>query len=521
MLTVPHLRSKRFSMVFLPVLPPYPHQGAARAKMRGRQVFALNMEMRTGKTKVIMDDFLEMEDEGEVKDLLYVSPGGALYGEDALETQVGQHMPPDVAQRARVGVWRSGAGQGARRELDRLLREADPRRPRVLLVNVEALSSVDRARELCRDFLQSSRDRHRGSVMVVGESTTIKGTSRRTEVAQDLGTLASYRRIETGLLTPHSPLDLFHQFYFLDPRILGQHSWFGYRARYAITKQVCLLPREQREALERSGRRLPKVTLVVGFRHEDELNERIEPHRFRVRLSECREAPPAVYRFRDVELTPEQRRMYSELKENCTTAIEGAGGAHATPLMKVTQVLRLHQLACGHMVDDAGGIHDVPERRTAAVLELLEECEGKAVIWCAYDHCVRKVIAAIRRAYRETLGEQCVAGFWGGNASTRVEEERRFKSDPRCRFMAATAAAGGRGREWSLASLMIYHSNTPNLEHRDQSEMRTEAVGKVDPVTRYDLRVRGTPDEMIIQNLRDKITMASTLQGDGYRDWLV
>lgn len=507
-------------MTYKPVLKPYPHQVEARKRMRGQKAFALLMEMRTGKTKVIMDDWGEMEDAGEVRDLLYVSPGGALYGEDALETQVPMHMPPELRERALIGVWKSGSGKAAQEQLAKVLASRDPRRPRVLLMNVEALSSVPAAREAARLLLEPHR-----AVMVVGESTCIKGKSIRTGHVLELGEFAPYRRIETGLVAPHSPLDLFYQFNFLNPKILRQHSWFGFRARYAITREVCFLPAIQQEQLLEAKRRLPMTKIVVAYRNEEELAELIEPYSYRKRFRDCTAVPAGVYRLHEVQLTAEQKRMYHEFKEYATTAIIGAE-AHMTATVALTQILRLHQLVCGFTVDDeGGGIHDVPENRTRALIGLLEEAGGQAVIWCTYNHNIERIAAALQEHFGRPLpgnpaGLPVAARFYGGNAKTRVEEEAEFKAGTR-RFMIANPAAGGKGRDWKNANFMVYYSNGPNLEHRDQSEARIEAVKKLDTVVRVDLCVRKTPDEKMIQNLRAKIDMASTLQGDGYREWLI
>lgn len=497
---------------YIPVLKPYPHQVEARNKMRGKREFGLLMEMRTGKTKVILDDWGEMEAAGEVRDLLYLSPGGALYGEDALETQAPQHMPEELRERARIAVWRSGNAP-AKREVAALLAEKDKRRPRVLLMNTEALSQNSTgAIEAAREFLRPQK-----AVMVVGESTSIKGKSIRTEAVLDLCEWAPYRRIETGLVAPHSPLDLFYQFKFLNPKILRQHSWFGFRARYAILREVCFLPATKQAELKAANRRVPMTKIVVAYRNEEELAELIEPYTYRRKFRDCAAAPAGAYLFRDVSMTPDQARMYREMKEYATTAIESAE-AHMTATVALTQILRIHQMMCGFVVDEEGNIHDVPERRTSALLDVLSECDGQAVVWCTYNHNIEKLSRALQAP--SAFGPGSVAHFWGGNARDRVDEEREFKEGRR-KIMLANPAAGGKGRDWKNANLMVYFSNSPNLEHRDQSEARIEAVQKIDPVTRIDLRVPDTPDDKIIQNLRRKIDTASTLQGDGYREWLI
>ena len=83
------------------------------------------------------------------------------------------------------------------------------------------------------------------------------------------------------------------------------------------------------------------------------------------------------------------------------------------------------------------------------------------------------------------------------------------------------SGAGGRGRRWSVAELMIYFSNTDNLEHRDQSEERASAMDKDDRVTVVDLITRDTVEMKIVKSLRSKINLAATITGDNWREWLI
>ena len=506
-------------MTYTPVIPPYPHQIEARDKMRGRRAFALLMEPRTGKTKVMLDDWAEMAEAGEVHDLLYISYAGALFGSDAIETQVPQHIPPALWERTSFLAWRSAGGKGHQEAAARLLRMSDPGRLRVLLANVEALSSVCRTIDLCRDFLLSPGRR---KVVVVGESTSIKGPSRRTNNVTALGRLAEYRRIETGTVAPNSPLDLFHQFNFLNPSIIGVDSWWAFRRRYAITEEICFLPKAQRQAFVARGRKPPTVTMVKSWRGLDELYRRIEPHSYRKRFRDCAAAPAGTYVLREVEMTAEQARIYRELRTEATSEL--SSGVHVTATRALTRVLRMHQVLCGFVTSEDGQERPVRSRRLAALMGLIEDTSSQVVVWAVYNHSVRDIVSALRLRLdggRET-DPTCsrVAAFWGGNLRTREMEEERFKSGD-ARVMVASQAAGGRGREWSCADLMVYYANSSNLEHREQSEMRVEGISKVDRVTRVDLAVPGTVDMKIIQCLRSKIDVASALQGDGYREWLV
>ncbi len=348
-------------------------------------------------------------------------------------------------------------------------------------------------------------------MVAVDESTIIKNpTSKRTKfLVKEVAGLAKYRRILSGLPSPKSPLDLYSQFEFLDWDILGFKSYFAFRARYAVMQRQIF-----------GGRH---VQLVVGYKNIEELRAKIEDQSYRVKLEDCYDLPPKIYTKREVQLTKEQTRLYAEMKLFATAKINET--AHVTATIVIAQIMRLHQILCGHVGDEMGKRHAIPEYRTKALLELLEEFDGKAIIWCSYDFDVRNVSDVLaKKKDRDgnlVYGPGAIAQFWGGNTSVREEEEKRFLNDPDCRFMVATAAAGGRGRTWTVASMVVYYSNTNDLEHRAQSEERAQGVGKNDSVHYIDLVAPGTVDEKIIHGLRNKIDMATAITGDTYREWLI
>lgn len=460
--------------------------------MDGAEAFGLFMAMRTGKTKVVLDDFGRMELAGKVDDLFIIAPGGCY--ETWLDAAK-EHFSPDLAGRMIYQVWRSGAGAGAKRTLQAFLAHSGG--PRMLIMNVEALSSVKEAREVALAFCK------RRTVVAVDESTIIANSSSKRSkfINEQIGNVADYRRILSGLPTPKNPLDIYSQLLFLDWRILGFKSFYAFRGRYAVLWPASF-----------GGR---TVQVVKGFRDLDDLARRLEPASFRCLLEDCYDLPSKDYSQWHVTLTPEQKRLYAEMKEFSTAALSEMD--HVTATVVIAQMIRLHQILCGHTTDENGVEHSIPNNRVDAVLEILENYDGKAIIWCSYDYDIQSVSAELNRVY----GPGSVARFWGGNKNVREAEEKVFKSDPACRFMVATQSAGGRGREWSVADLTIYYSSTNNLEHRSQSEERPQAVGKTKQNAYIDLVVPGTVDERIIFALRNKIDLSSTVMGDRYQEWLI
>ncbi len=465
----------------------WPHQVEALKRMRDREHFALLMAMRTGKSKTTLVDFAYLYGKGKVDSMLVIAPAGVYR---TWVTAIDEHM----RMFADVHVWESGPR--AKERAEAFMKQ--DRRPQVLLVNVEALSlKTSPARATCEAFLKS-----RQCYVVIDESTIIKNHSaKRTKyVNKVLRPLSKYRRILTGLVSPRDLLDLYSQFEFLDKEILQCKDFFQFRFRWAIMREM-----------QAGGR---KFMMVVGFKKgaAEALQKLIEPHSFRVPF---RPKVPSTYSIREVAMTPEQAKAYTELKQYATTKI--GESSHVTASIVIAQLTRMHQVLCGHVRDEEGVEHELPENRTAALMEELADYSGKAIIWFTYVPNLEKCARVIADEY----GPESVAQFYGGNASTREADELRFKAQDSCRFMLATAGAGGRGRTWSVADRVINFSTANNLEHREQSEQRSMGVEKDRGVDNVDLIVPNTVEMKILEALRGKIDMASVINGDTWREWLI
>lgn len=480
------------AMQYEPLLPLWPHQQTAIERMQGKKVFALFMAMRTGKTATILADFGQLELDQQAQDLCVIAPAGVY---KTWSTTLDDHLSVDLRSRIKVHVWKSGKAAREKNLRKEFLQHTSG--PRMLLINCEAFSGISsHARNFATAFLSQ-----RTSYVAIDESTIIKNRSKRTRyINRYIKPLATYRRILSGLPTPRSPLDLYFQFEFLDLGILGYGSFLAFRNRYAIMKMIPV-----------GGR---SIQIVVGYQKgaTEALAKLIEPYSYRVPF---RPNVPSAWTFREVDLTAEQARAYKEIKDYATTKLDNE--SHVTANAVISQMMRMHQVLCGHVKDETGDFHTLPENRTAALLEELADYGGKAIIWFTYIHDLEKCSAALEKEY----GKGSTARFYGNNAGTREDDELRFKADDRCRFMLATAGAGGRGRTWSNADRVIYYSNSDNLEHREQSEQRSLGMDKVEGVDYVDLVVPDSIDMKILHALRNKINMSTAINGDNYREWLL
>lgn len=481
--------------------------------------FAYLMDMGTGKSATLLADWGRRAEPGGCLDLLIVAPAGSYRnwftdkGDDQSNwSEIRKHLDPGLLDRTIHVPWISGrAKHGTLRDrIAAMLACKDKKRPRMLFVNVESLSTDTGARDLCMEFVKQRR-----AMVAVDESTTIKSSrGERSKFLLKLGYESSARRILSGLWTPRSPLDLFMQCEFLGNRIIGVKNEWAFKQRYAVMqRREIFIPGQ----LDRNGDPKKRSFMqIVDYRHLEELQKKVGRYSFRVRAEDCLDLPPKTYMTRDVPLTDEQKRMIKEIKLFGHASI-GDTGKFVTVDMVIKQITRFLQINCGYVMDDEHVLQEVKEKRTDILVELLEDHDGKTIIWVPWHPPLVKIVKRLKKDF----GERSVAQWHGGNRTTRHEDERRFLGDPQCRFMVATQGAGMRGNTWTAASLAVYYANNYNLEERDQSERRNWRIGQKNRVRYVDLLAEGTIDWKIVENLRKKIDVATMMNQEDYREWLI
>lgn len=488
-------------------LPPFEHQKDALRRAWKKEAFAYFMEMGTGKTKTLLDEICMLWETGEIDCALIFAPKGVY--RNWVDREIPTHVPERVLERATVLEWRTGGGSVAHQAALMSLLTPHSTRLRLLVMNVEALSSGGKALNYAERFVRSGR-----CLVGVDESTFIKNPdANRTKKMIALGKFAVYRRIMTGSPVTRSPLDLYSQVEFLDPNLLGFSSYYSFRARYAITKKKEFAIRDK--ANKDTGKKR-KVTLVVGYQNIQELTEKLNRFSFRVLKKDCLDLPEKIYQSWEVDLTEEQLKIYNDLKKKASAEL--ASGTFVSATQRITQLLRMQQVLCGHVTDEDGVVHDIPSNRISAMLGVLEEAPEKVIIWARFRRDIEKIQAALAKEY----GPESVVQFHGGIAQPdRIIADQRFRTDPTCRFLVANTQTGGYGNTWVEATMHIYYSNDYDLEKRQQSEDRSHRAGQTQHVNYVDLIVPGTSDSIIIQALRKKIDISTIIMGDDYKKWLI
>ena len=183
----------------------------------------------------------------------------------------------------------------------------------------------------------------------------------------------------------------------------------------------------------------------------------------------------------------------------------------------ITQMLRIQQVMSGHLKTDDGEMRYFKSNRMDALKEIMDEHDGKAIIWSRFRHDIVEITNMLNKEY----GEGCAAAYYGDTS----DEERNkivkdFQQGSNLRFFVGNPATAGYGLTLTEANLVVYYANDFNLETRIQSEDRAHRIGQKNNVTYIDLISEGTIDEKIVEALRNKIDIGAKVLGEQAREWL-
>ena len=332
-------------------------------------MYALFMEMGTGKSKVAIDTMGALFKRKEIDTALILAPKGVY--DNWVRKEIPAHLPDDIP--TRIVRWQPNFTNKFIQEIkDIAVKESrEPGALHILVMNIEALSTKKGAASAIK-FLQLNPN----NISIVDESTTIKNRkAQRTKTVLEIGRVSKYRRILTGSPITKTPMDLFSQCAYLGDDALGYTNYYAFQNRYAVT--------QQRSMGHRSFQK------IVGFRRLEELTDKLDQFSSRVLKRDCLDLPDKVYMSRNVPLTTEQVKVYGQMKELALAQMDN--GELATTASVLTQIMRLQSIVCGHLRTDDGDIQSIKNNRLSELMNVVEEAQGKVIIWATFTQALLNI----------------------------------------------------------------------------------------------------------------------------------
>lgn len=373
-------------------------------------------------------------------------------------------------------------------------------KPKIFITNYESLEME----ELYSFIMDWQPD-----IIVGDEAHRLKNPkSKRAKLAIKLADKATYRYALTGTpILDGKGLDLFNIFRFLDGGLTFGINYWKFVATWFIDENI-------------------------GFKHQDNYFPKYVPRpeayqqfynlvyqrAIRAIKSECLDLPPFVRKEVFVELSPEQQRLYKEMKEEYVAYVDDVMKTD-TPRavvaqLAVTKALRLQQIVTGYGKTDTGEIYKIEKNpRLEALSDLLEELAPyhKVIVWSVFHENyadIAEVCTKLGLDYTELHGKV--------PQKDRDKNIDRFNQDPKCRVLVANQAAGGIGINLVSSDVSIFYSKNFSLEQDIQAEGRNYRGGSEQhkSVTRIDIVAPGTIDEMVNETLAMKQQV-----GEKILDW--
>ena len=458
-------------------LPPLEHQQQAYDQFIEQGYGALFCEMGTGKTKIILDIIQNSTPSAT----LVAAPNGLHLNWEYAE------CPKHLSIEHITYCWKGKpTSKKAKAELQSFMAADVPYK--FFLINVEALRTKT-GFEPAEAFLKA----HNTTNFIIDESTCIKNPKAiQTKNCLKLAKLSDRRWILNGTPITQGPLDLFSQCKFLSKDAIPYSSYTAFKAQFAIETVMTM-----------QNRSFKKIT---GYRQLDRLTDEIRPFSLMLKKKDCLDLPEKTFTTEVIDLTTEQQRVYTDIKDLCMTQL--ASGEIVSTTIALTKLVKLHQILTGFVIDDEGNVTDLPNNRLSRLLQIAET-KKPLVVFCAYRHNILQVTKALAQAF----GDKKVVSYYGDTTRTeRTNAVQRFQ-DGEADFFVGTSAAA-KGLTLHRADTMVYFSNTYSLETRLQSQDRIHRIGQKNECTYIDLVTPNSIDQMILGALHNKKDLASTVLDD-------
>lgn len=311
---------------------------------------------------------------------------------------------------------------------------------------------------------------YRFHYVILDESQAIKNPVALSSKAARLLN-AEHRLVLTGTPVENNTFELWSQFTFLNPGLLGNLEYF---------KREFANPIESHKS-EESAKLLRKLVYPFILRRT---KEQVAP-----------ELPPRTERILYTDMEPVQKKLYNQTRDRYRGILMGmieAEGLGNVRMKILEGLLRLRQICIHPALVEPSYRGEAPKFELLFdTLETLREENHKALVFSQFVETlkmVRKELDARRISY----------AYLDGKTIDRQSEVDRFQTDETVRFFLISLKAGGVGLNLTAADYVIHLDPWWNPAVEMQASDRAHRIGQDKPVFVYKIITRDTVEEKIL-----------------------
>lgn len=458
---------------------PYAHQLKAFEISRNLTEYALFFEQGCGKTKVIIDTADYLFQQSKITTLIIIAPNGVH------RNWITDELPIHCNCEYEARIWKTSMNKKEKEESWDFLKNNSISKLKVFSFNIETFVSDKSKIELISILKKEN------CLLAIDESQKIKNPSaKRTKFLIEIAPLAKYRRILTGTPIANGAQNFYSQLKFLNPNIIGISSFYAFRSKY------CIMGAWQNKQ-------------IIGYKNIEELQRKVQAHSMRVLKKDCLDLPPKIYQEFMFDMTAEQLKLYKQVKEEGLAMLNDS----EIPMMfdnVMARMIKMRQISSGYIKDtETDRYIDIIELkhnpRINALLELLEEIEGKVIIWTVQTHDINNIM--------KVLGNKAVRYDGQISNDEKAANKTAFKTDANIKYFVANLQMP-EGLTLTEAQTTIFYTNSYDLEKREQAEDRNHRIGTVTSINYIDLCCNKTIDKKITKILVKKKKVSDLILQD-------
>ena len=312
---------------------------------------------------------------------------------------------------------------------------------------------------------------YRFYAVVLDESQAIKNPLAKTSKAARLIN-AKYRMAMTGTPVENNSFELWSQFAFINPGLLGNMTYF---------KREFAKPIESREG-KTEAKLLRRMVYPFILR--------------RTKKEVAPELPPRTERIIYTDFEPAQRKIYDETRDRYRGQLLGLlddGGMDNARMKILEGLLRLRQICIHPQLVEPTYTDSVA--KFDILLETLETLKNeghKALIFSQFVQTLKLLeIEMKKNKFKYT--------YLDGKTLKRQKKVDAFQNDPKVPFFLISLKAGGIGLNLTAADYVIHLDPWWNPAVEMQAADRAHRIGQDKPVFIYKYIARDTIEEKILE----------------------
>lgn len=355
-------------------------------------------------------------------------------------------------------------------------------------------------------------------LVVIDEMHKIKSvSSNSSRLAARIGNRVPRRIGLTGTVIPHSPLDVYAQWRFIDPKAFGRVQPGGTRrtATFAHFKE------DYAQMGGYAGRE------VVGFKNLDRLEE-IMAERSAVAIkAECLDLPETSDVIVPVNLSPKELKAYEdmrtrlqvEFREEDDSKADGAkSDGSATAMSRLTRAIRLRQITAGHIPDDEGQLREVGRSKAKTIASIVHDTladETRIVIFGAFRAELKAIAEEVERPGTTVL---TITGDTPPEARLAMRQRFGADSEERLVIVAQIRTLSVAVNELVTAQNAIFASLPWQRDDIVQARDRLNRLGQKGSTTFWYALAPNTIDEVVYQAYQDRTDLEKALMNHIYNE---